>query len=104
MAYVRKTYGVPAKRGMAVEVWEWRRWEGRTCEWRRTTKGRVTSAPGPYLRIDGRGPWHPTWGVVYLSPEGEVLFDSRLHASTSAGMGGGEVPSASVLLQSEAAT
>lgn len=102
MAYVRKTYGVPAKRGMTVEVWEWRRWEGRTCEWRLVKKGRVTSAPGPYLRIDGRGPWHPTWGVVYLSPEDEVLFDSRSRERET-GEGGGEAPSASVLLRSEVA-
>ena len=77
MAYIRKTYGVPAKRGRVVEVWEWRRREGSTCEWRCVRKGRITSSLGQYLRIDGDGPWHPTDGLVYLSESGEVLFDSR---------------------------
>lgn len=77
IGYIRDTYGVPARRGMKVEAWE-----KVGAEWRKRATGRISSAIGQYLRIDGDGLWHPTWGIVYLSDDGEVLFDSRFEAQT----------------------
>jgi len=56
MDYVRKRYGVPAKRGKRVTV------DGKS--------GRITSAKGGYIlvRFDGMPisiPCHPTWRVEY---------------------------------------
>ena len=70
--YIRKTYGVPAKRGMKIEAWE--KVGG---DWRLKVSGRISSAIGQYLRIDRNGLYHPTYGIVYFSEDGEVLFDSR---------------------------
>lgn len=66
LEYIRRTYGVPAKRGSKIRftdsngaIWE----------------GRITSASGPHLRMlpDDRVPGcrtrlivHPTWNVEYL--------------------------------------
>ena len=62
MEYIRKTYGVPAKRGARVK--------------HLTTSGvlrfgEVKGSCGPYLRIkmlgDKRsGLYHPTWNLVFL--------------------------------------
>lgn len=64
--YIRKTYGVPAKRGGRV-----RYTDGNGVIW----NGRITSAPGHYLRVlvddrvqgyRGRLLLHPTWQIEYL--------------------------------------
>jgi hypothetical protein len=57
MIYIRKAYGVPAKRGGRV------RYRGR--------EGTITSACGPHLRVRFDGDkrtsiLHPTWSVDYL--------------------------------------
>ncbi|WKN20867.1 hypothetical protein [Azotobacter vinelandii] len=61
MAWVRKTYGVPAKRGMRVLY---------TGDGRREY-GTIRSAKGGHLSIqlDGVGhtmPFHPTWRLEYM--------------------------------------
>jgi hypothetical protein len=59
--YVRRYYGVPAKRGMRVTV--------------NGLPGRITSAAGQYIRVlfDGdtqSSLCHPTWRVEYhVEPE-----------------------------------
>jgi len=70
MAYIRKTYGVPAKRGMRVVTY-------RLCkgDWKLHKAGIITSA-SHYVFIDGK-PHHPTYGLVYLGKAGEVLLDTR---------------------------
>ena len=65
--YVRRHYGVPAKRGMRVI----------TC----SGPGRVTSFDGQCVRVllDDIGyarhglPFHPTWQMTYLDADGKVL-------------------------------
>ena len=63
MQYIRKTYGVPAKRGGRVEY---------TSDAKFTTQGVITGSSGPYLRIKldiNRVSlrFHPkTDGLVYL--------------------------------------
>lgn len=59
--YIRKTYGVPAKRGGRVE------YTGGTMP----ELGTIRSASGGHLniQIDGRKdarPFHPTWKLRYL--------------------------------------
>ena len=77
MAYVRKTYGVPAKRGMKVEVYYRRRLNrDQPVVWHLAKRGRITSATH-HLFIDGGGPYHPRHGVVYLDGDGGVLLDAR---------------------------
>ena len=89
MDYVRKTYGVPAKRGMHVNIYH------RPCGWGRLPKddpgrwalgfrGEILSADSHlYVRgmwngkIVRRGPYHPTDGVVYFDREGCALLDTR---------------------------
>jgi len=77
MAYIRRSYAVPAKRGMRVAV------DGRA--------GVIVGARYAYLRIrfdDDRsiGVAHPTWRVEYPNPEGEVSReDTRQHAYGLAG-------------------
>lgn len=61
MAYIRRSYGVPAKRGARVEY---------TGE-AETQKGTITGTCGARLRIrmDGEnytGIYHPTWEIRYL--------------------------------------
>lgn len=56
MEYIRRTYGVPAKRGMRVVI------DGKP--------GRIVSSMGGYLRVrlDGElrpSNYHPTWRVEY---------------------------------------
>lgn len=63
--YVRRTYKVPAKRGLRVTV------DG--------VGGRITSGKGGYVmvRFDGAKhplPCHPTWRVTYHTPEGDKVF------------------------------
>lgn len=67
MAYIRKTYGVPAKRGGRVEYTG----EGRA------EYGTIKSANGAHLAIKLDGvkhtmPFHPTWCLRYLPPNREV--------------------------------
>jgi hypothetical protein len=62
--YIRRTYGVPAKRGARIAF---------TYNGRRL--GTITGFRGPYIlvRFDGEGSeprptaLHPTWEVEYLS-------------------------------------
>ena len=68
MDHIRRTRGVPAKRGMRVEV--------------NGSKGQIASARGGslYVRFDGGRcsvPCHPTWRVVYFDDDGNVLHDTR---------------------------
>lgn len=66
MDYIRRTYGVPAGRGVRVHY---------TDDQGYVFHGTITSARGSYLRVlvDGRVPGyrgrmtlHPTWRVEYL--------------------------------------
>ena len=61
MEWVRKRYGVPAKRGGRVLF--------------RDKPGRITAAKGGYLRVmtdDGRYMIvHPRWQLTYLDAEGQ---------------------------------
>ncbi|KAF1006023.1 MAG: hypothetical protein GAK28_02931 [Luteibacter sp.] len=64
MDYIRKTYGVPAKRGGRVEY---------TGCGKKVT-GTIRSARGGYLRIqlDGQnhaGSYHPVWELRYLDEQ-----------------------------------
>jgi len=81
MEYIRKTYGVPAKRGMIVDVY-YRRWvppswaETNNTIWTiALSQGRITSASN-YIHVNGI-PFHPTYGVVYYGDGGAVLLDTR---------------------------
>lgn len=61
LAYVRKAYGVPAKRGGRVSYTG----EGRA------ELGTITGARGGHLRVRLDGikhslPFHPTWKIEYL--------------------------------------
>jgi hypothetical protein len=65
LEYIRRHYGVPAKRGARI-----RYTDGQGVVW----TGRITSARGAHLRVlvDGRVPGyrgrltlHPTWQVEY---------------------------------------
>ncbi len=63
MEYIRKTYGVPAKRGGRVEY----SGDGEI------EAGTITGANGHYLRVrlDGEkqsGNFHPKWKMKYLAP------------------------------------
>lgn len=63
--YVRRYYGVPAKRGMRVIA------DGKP--------GVITSFRDARInvRLDGEkrpAPWHPTWHMVYLAPDGTELY------------------------------
>jgi hypothetical protein len=67
MEYIRKTYGVPAKRGARVCYTN----EG-------IFYGTILCARGPYIRVrwDGGGKrsvssMHPTWALQYLSGQVE---------------------------------
>lgn len=73
MQYVRDTYGVPAKRGRRVDVYFQR---GNPPVWTLAASGRITSA-SHHLHVDGAGPYHPTYGLVYLDDNGGVLLDTR---------------------------
>lgn len=80
MKYIRKTYNVPAKRGMRVEVYYHPRGWGRLPEndpgrWKLAYRGRITSASN-VLHIDGV-PFHPSYGIVYFDKDGSVLLDTR---------------------------
>jgi hypothetical protein len=61
MDYIRRQYGVPAKRGARV------RYTGGLSP----AEGRITSARGPHIRVrlDGEkrsDVYHPTWKIEYL--------------------------------------
>jgi hypothetical protein len=68
MEYVRKTYGVPAKRGMAVET-DYRRGKEK--------KGAVAAATHYVMvRFEGRNfsvPCHPT-ELVYFDKDGKEIW------------------------------
>lgn len=68
MDYIRRTYGVPAKRGVRVSF--------RPETWGKAWTGHITSARGPHLRVrrDGDGmvfTLHPTWELAYLDSSAE---------------------------------
>jgi hypothetical protein len=77
MKWIRDTYGVPAKRGMLVDIY----YQMRMCSmeggsiWVLAKKGKITSA-SMYIHVDGVA-FHPTYGVVYFDKNGEVLLDTR---------------------------
>lgn len=78
MAYIRETYGVPAKRGGRVEYLAS---DGELME------GTITGSSGAYLlvRLDGAkysGRYHPTWALKYL-PDGPT-FNRRECESSAA--------------------
>lgn len=61
IAYIRKTYNVPARRGGRIEY----------CGGKKPELGTITVARGAYLliRLDGQKasfPYHPTWSIRYL--------------------------------------
>jgi len=65
MREIRKTYGVPAKRGGRIEF--------SSVSDRFLRRGTITSARGAHLRVRWDGdkrtwpaPLHPTWRVRYL--------------------------------------
>lgn len=67
MEYIRKTYGVPAKRGGTVNVML----DGFSVQ------GTITGTKGQYLRIriPGRrrsGLYHPTYALQYVTPNEEL--------------------------------
>ena len=69
MAAIRKTRGVPAKRGMRI----FHSHNGRF--------GTIKSADGGYLKIqlDGdkwAGNYHPTWKLDYLDDDGKVIHST----------------------------
>jgi len=68
MKYIRDTYGVPAKRGMRIEYHQ----PGFDVY-----VGRITSARGSCLWVDGSMVLHPTYQIVYLADDGTVLLDTR---------------------------
>ena len=64
--YIKKTYNVPARRGLVVVL------EG-------TKRGVITASDGAHLRVRFEGskhsvPVHPTWEIVYYSKEGNQLW------------------------------
>lgn len=66
MEYIRKTYGVPAKRGGRVEF---------ESGANNMLLGTITGSRGARLRIrlDGHKHafnYHPTWNLTYLPPTG----------------------------------
>ena len=78
MSYVRETYGVPAKRGRLVRVWNY----APSVGWRLAAEGSITSATHQIwikstLLGTVSGPYHPTYNVEYLSDTGETIFDTR---------------------------
>jgi len=73
MEYVRKTYNVPAKRGMRVEIYY--RPYGFSGRWRFVKAGRISSA-SHYIYVDSVS-YHPTHGIVYLDEDGTVILDTR---------------------------
>ena len=69
MDYIRRTYGVPAKRGARVRL-NW-------CPPAPAVEGVITGAAGARLRIrlDGEKrsrTAHPTWCVEYLRPHNDL--------------------------------
>lgn len=87
MEYIRKTYGVPAKRGGRVKFTDVHR-----TVWNCTIK----SARGGYLMVladdrvagyRGRMKLHPTWNVEYMPSNAEVRGASRLAGEASSAEG-----------------
>lgn len=65
MEYIRRVYGVPAKRGMRVVF------DGNG----QNMAGTITGSSGQYLliRITGQQQsklFHPTWSIRYITPDG----------------------------------
>ena len=66
MEYIRRVYGVPAKRGGKVRI---------TSMQDSTIKldGIIVASKGPYIRVrinDGKPmSYHPTWNIEYLREE-----------------------------------
>lgn len=72
LAWIRKNYRVPAKRGGRIEY---------TGE-RRSQLGTICGASGSHLsiRLDGARhttPFHPTWEIRYLDETAVTLTDDR---------------------------
>lgn len=84
LEYIRKFYGVPAKRGMRFRAWHME-YDGRNYRC-----GVITgSDPGGYVRvrIDGERRksriFHPTWNTEYLDGSGNVIWSSELQEKKS---------------------
>ncbi len=68
--YIKKTYDVPAKRGVVVVL------EG-------TKRGVITSSDGAHLRVkfdDSKHSVsvHPTWEIAYFSKDGKQLWPAEV--------------------------
>jgi len=77
LQYVRGMYGVPAEAGRRVEAYY-------NCggEWHIALRGKLAAKATHYVWIESDaggtfGPFHPTYGMVYLDDEGAVLHDTR---------------------------
>ena len=78
MEYIRKTYGVQAKRGGRVRYTPRKNsgdYASTMIEAKPPRLGTITGADGARLRIrldgDKRAmPYHPTWGIEYLDEAG----------------------------------
>lgn len=87
MEYIRRTYGVPAKRGMRIEYMSGRDYE--------LMDGTIVGSKGGYLRIrlDGNrhsGLFHPTYNLVYFTPNGRhSTGDQSFYTNEERGDGGG---------------
>lgn len=76
--YVRRTYNVPAKRGMYVEIYYMSYAGGDPTKplwWSLGYRGKITSF-SQYIHVNGLG-FHPTDGVVYYDKDFNVLLDTR---------------------------
>ena len=68
MEYIRKTYDVPAKRGMEITF--------QKCIHEKKSRGIIVGSNGQYLRVRFRGnlgifTLHPTWMIEYLAKNGK---------------------------------
>lgn len=79
MDYIRRTYGIPAKRGALVLF----------TAAPKAVRGRIVGSRGGYLRIrwedSGRThTHHPTWSLVYLEPLNASLSGQQCCIKTDA--------------------
>lgn len=78
MQYIRDTYKVPAKRGGLVEIYyciSGYKEKDSSNRWKLAFEGRISSASN-YIHVNGI-PFHPTYGVVYLDNDRNILLDTR---------------------------
>jgi hypothetical protein len=80
MDYIRRTYGVPAKRGVRVQF----------TDATKSVQGTIIGSRGQYIRVrwDETGfvhTMHPTWMMVYLKPPN--VRHERRHKGCEAAFG-----------------